>query len=172
MRLSDGIETLEISTWREPVPDGEPIAAVEFERILRRLAPYELERLASYVADEAGGCHFGPPSPTEMVDRTLRRLRDGFFRVYAHVPSGSSAGEVPTDDEVQELSELASEDDFEVAASTTIDGPVMIAAEDSVDEPPIVEPVCEVAPPDIPVFDCDIEAPLIPAVDVEIAPPS
>lgn len=100
------------------------------------------------------------PSDFDRQDAALARLiellESGQVEVVAFRPSASVEGDVPDEDDVQELSELAAEEEDEVAAGATIEPPMGIEPEFGIEPPVGFEIGFEVEGPQMPAFEAEV----------------
>ncbi|MCR9165111.1 MAG: hypothetical protein ACE37F_21435 [Nannocystaceae bacterium] len=173
MRLYDGLQRFELYGPRDSAPQaGDPVVADELERALRFAPPDALDRVVDFLVTEFSW----HPADFDRHDAALARLveliRDGQVDAHQFRPSGSEAGEVPTEDEAQALTDLVEdEDEDEVAARLSVAPPMGIAADSELEPPPMPAFEFETEPPPIPEFDFEVADPLVPAFDFEAAAP-
>lgn len=168
MRLSDGWQRFELGTWREPPTAGEPLTAREFESVLRRSPGAAVQQAGDFLVE-----HFGwPAMETDRGDAIQARLLElvdaGSIRVVVFTPSGTEAGDVPTDDDVEDLAQLASEDEDDYDAAVQVEDPPMFEASFSPEDPLMLESDFEVEDPVMLESDFDISPPMMMEAGVEI----
>jgi hypothetical protein len=160
VRLDDGVQRLELSTWRDPAIEGEQLVPAEFERILGRCSQWELDRLADFLTSEFAWNPLDGHRHGAAIKRVVELHYSGSVRVVAWMPSGTSVGDIPDEDDVQPLSALTEdEEDEEVSLDAKIEGPMMIDTDFAVDQP------------EQPAFDFQVEEPPAPSFDFEVEPP-
>ena len=161
MRLYDGLQRFELYTTRDPDrEEGDVVPARELAELLRHGPRHTLERVVDYLQAEFYW-HSPDPGHGDRHERALDRLVElidiGQITALAFRPSGSEAGEVPDEDDVQELTELIEEDeDDEVAAGAQVEEPMAIEPEAEFEPPAGFEADFEVADPEMPAFDFEV----------------
>ncbi|MBV1858257.1 MAG: hypothetical protein KUG77_07585 [Nannocystaceae bacterium] len=161
MRVYDGLQRFELyravgggrSAARE---SGDAVPAREFVQALRHGPRESVAGIVDFLVRDFAWT----PADFDRHDAALLRLTEllesGRVEVVAFRPSGSAQGDVPDEGDVQELSDLAAEEEDEVAAGATIEAPMGIAPESAVEPPPGFEADFEVADPQMPAFDFEI----------------
>ncbi|MGH1342210.1 MAG: hypothetical protein ACRBN8_11690 [Nannocystales bacterium] len=160
MRVYDGLQRFELyrcQRGRASQRDaGDTVPAQEFVRVLRHGPRDALERVVDFLVREFAWT----PSDFDRHDDALLRLEElidaEWVEVVAFRPSGSIAGDVPDEDDVQELSDLVEDEDDEVAAGAAVEPPMGIEPESEMEPPPGFEVEFAVEDPDIPAFDFEI----------------
>ena len=122
-----------------------------------RYGPREaLERVVDFLVRDFGWT----PADFARRDAALERLTElvdsGRAAIFAFRPSGSVVGDVPDDDDVQELSDLVAEEEDEVAAGAALEPPMGIEPGIEVEPPAGFEIEFEVEPPQMPAFDFEV----------------
>ncbi|MEM6291658.1 MAG: hypothetical protein AAGA54_10345 [Myxococcota bacterium] len=171
MWLNDGMQRFELTTWREPPRDGVPVPAEEFARSLRSAAPWVRDQIIDFLVVEFGWDPLSNDRHDGAVGRIIELLESGQAFVATVPPSGTTAGDVPDDDDVQALSELAEEEDEEAAAGAQIEGPMQVEPEHGLEPPDVPDYSFEVEPPDVPDYGFEVEPPPIPESGFEVAGP-
>ncbi len=101
-----------------------------------------------------------PPDRFDQHEAALQRLvqlvDDGQAQVIGFAPSGSVTGDVPDEDDVQELSDLVADEDDAVDARLAVEPPMGIEPAFATEPPMAVEPEVEVADPPMPAFDFEV----------------
>lgn len=162
MRVYDGLQRFELcrsqgggqASARE---SGAAVPAQEFVRALRHGPRESLGRIVDFLVRDFGWT----PADFDRHDAALQRLTEliesGVVEVVAFRPSGSIVGDVPDEDDVQELSDLVEdEDEDEVAAGASVAPPMGIEPESAIEPPQGVEAGFEVEDPQMPEFDFEV----------------
>lgn len=135
---------------------GHPVPATEFVQALRHGPREAIARVVDFLVRDFAWT----PADFDRHDAALERLTEliesGRAEVIAFRPSGSVEGEVPDEDDVQELSELAAEEEDEVAAGASIEEPMGIEPESTIEPPVGFEVDFEVEDPQMPEFDFEV----------------
>lgn len=161
MRLYDGLQRFELYSTRDAHrEEGDEVPARELTDLLRHGPRHSLERVVDYLQAEFFW-HSPDPTHGDQHERALDRLVElidiGQITALAFRPSGSEAGEVPDEDDVQELSELIEdEEDEEVAAGAQVEPPMGIEPEAELEPPAGFDVGFEVAEPEMPAFDFEV----------------
>lgn len=91
------------------------------------------------------------------LERVVELIDAGRLNVTAFRPSGSVAGDVPDEDDVQPLSELAQpEPPIETTAQVHVEPPMGIEPAFELTPPPMFEAGFEVEPPMMPEFEFEV----------------
>lgn len=146
--------------------------ADELERALRFGPSEALDRVVDFlVAEFAWHCaDFGRHDAA--LARLVELVRDGQVDAIRFRPSGTEAGEVPSEDDAQALSDLVEDEDEEVAARLTVAPPMGIEADNDLEPPPMPAFEFVAEQPPIPQFEFEVADPLVPAFEFEAASPA
>lgn len=161
MRVYDGLQRFELylssgGTHRSARESGQVVPAQEFARALRHGPRDSLARIVDFLVRDFGWTPTDFDRHEAAVDRLVELIESGRVEVIAFRPSGSVDGDVPDEDDVQELSELAAEEEDEVAAGAAIEPPMGIEPEFAIEPPVGFEADFEVEDPTMPAFDFEV----------------
>ncbi len=161
MRVYDGLQRFELYRSHGGGPagsreSGHPVPAQEFVGALRHGPRDSLDRVVDFLVRDFAWM----PADFDRHDAALERLweliESGRVEVVAFRPSASIVGDVPDEDDVQELSDLAAEEEDEVAAGAVIEAPMGIEPEFGIEPPAGFEADFEVEDPQMPAFDFEV----------------
>lgn len=162
MRVYDGLQRYELHRCVSGAPrrddgSGYSVPAQEFVGALRHGPRESLERVFDFLVRDFAWT----PTDFDQHDAALERITElielGRVEVVAFQPSASIEGDVPDEDDVQELSELAAEEeDDEVAAGATIEEPMGIEPEFGIEPPAGFDAGFEVEEPQMPEFSFEV----------------
>lgn len=157
MRLYDGLQRFELYTLRDSLREpGQTIPAREFAAAVRRGPVESRSRIGEFLVREFGWHPADVERQEATLDRLVQLIESEQVAVVSFRPSGSIAGDVPDEDDVQELTELAEEEDEAVDARLAVEPPMAI------------EPAFDLAPPDGFDVGFEIEDPQMPAFEFEV----
>lgn len=161
MRVYDGLQRFELyrsfgGNRAARSESGHSVPAAEFVQALRHGPREAIARIVDFLVRDFAWT----PADFDRHDAALERLTELIeaqqVEVVAFRPSGSVEGEVPDEDDVQELTELAAEEEDEVAAGASIEEPMGIQPESAMEPPVGFEAGFEVEDPQMPAFDFEI----------------
>ena len=157
MRLYDGLQRYELHRRDSArTGSGEPVPARELASVLRHGPRDALERVVDFLVSECGWF------PTEFdrheaaLDRLVDLIELGRVTALCFRPSSSESGDVPDEDDVQDLADLSAEEDDEVAAGAQVEPPMGIEPDQELEPPDGYEVSFEVEDPDMPAFEYEV----------------
>lgn len=157
MRLYDGLQRYELyESGRANAGLGEPVPARELASVLWHGPRDALERVVDFLVAECGWFPTDFDRHEAALDRLVELIEVGRVSALCIRPSGSVAGDVPDEDDVRELSELAAEEEEEVAAGAQVEPPMGIEPGEEIEPPAGFEVGIEVQDPDMPAFEVEV----------------